>query len=146
MDSIVVVFWYWWVLAFSFLAIEMLVPGFFFMWMAVSGLVTGCVVFLFPGTGLELQLFIFSFLSVLSIIAWRLYAKNIIKASDHPLLNKRSAQYIGRTFNLLEPIQNGQGKIKVDDSIWKVRGQDCDHATKVKVIEVEGTVLIVEAI
>ncbi len=28
------VFWYWWVLAFAFLILEMLTPGFFFMWLA----------------------------------------------------------------------------------------------------------------
>ena len=146
MAALELVFWHWWVLAVTFLAIEMLVPGFFFMWMAVSGFVTGFVVLLFPGTSLDLQLFVFSFLSVISIIVWKVYAKKIPKSSDHPLLNKRATRYIGRTFNLIEAIENGQGKIKVDDSIWKVRGDDCDLETKVRVIAVEGTVLIVETI
>ena len=66
--------------------------------------------------------------------------------SDHPLLNKRGVQYLGRVFSLYEPIKNGQGKIKVDDSIWKVHGEDCDINTQVKVIAVRGTVFEVEKV
>jgi hypothetical protein len=59
-------------------------------------------------------------------------------------LNKRGQQYIGRVFSLYKPIENGEGKIKVDDSIWKVHGEDCDINAKVKVIAVRGTVFDVE--
>ncbi len=53
---------------------------------------------------------------------------------------------MGRVFSLYEPIKNGQGKIKVDDSIWKVQGEDCDITSRVKVIAVRGTVLEVEKV
>ena len=53
---------------------------------------------------------------------------------------------MGRVFSLYEPIKNGQGKIKVDDSIWKVQGADCDITTRVKVIAVRGTVFEVEKV
>ena len=56
------------------------------------------------------------------------------------MLNKRGDQYIGRVFSLYKAIENGEGKIKVDDSIWKVHGQDCDINAKVKVIAIHGTV------
>jgi membrane protein implicated in regulation of membrane protease activity len=59
-------------------------------------------------------------------------------------LNRRAEQYVGRVFTLSEPIVNGTGKIRVDDSSWKVSGADCDANTKVKVISVDGTVLKVE--
>jgi hypothetical protein len=38
--------------------------------------------------------------------------------SDQPKLNRRGEQYVGRTFTLEEPIVNGHGKIRVDDSTW----------------------------
>jgi len=66
--------------------------------------------------------------------------------SDHPLLNKRGSQYIGRVFSLYKPIENGEGKIKVDDSIWKVHGEDCDIKTRVKVTAIRGTVFDVEKV
>jgi membrane protein implicated in regulation of membrane protease activity len=62
------------------------------------------------------------------------------------LLNKRGQQYIGRTFNLYEAIENGQGKIKVDDSIWKVHGEDCPLGSKVRIISARGTVFDIEKI
>lgn len=139
-------FWYWWVLAFAFLILEMLTPGFFFMWLAVSGLITGLIVWLLPTISLNIQVFIFSVFSVLAVTAWRLYGKKYPTVSDQPLLNKRGAQYIGRIFSLHEPIIDGQGKIKVDDSIWKVHGEDCGIQTKVKVTGIRGTVFEVEKI
>ena len=140
------VFWYWWVLAFAFLILEMLTPGFFFMWLAVSGLITGLIVWLLPSLSLNIQVFIFSVFSVLAVTAWKFYGKKYPTETDQPLLNKRGAQYIGRVFILHEPIVNGQGKIKVDDTIWKVHGEDCDINTKVKVTGMRGMVLYVEKV
>ena len=137
-------FWYWWVLALILLAVEILAPGFFFLWMAISGFVTGALVLLLPATSIAIQIFLFSVLSIVTIIIWKFYGKKHPITSDHPLLNKRGDQYIGRVFSLYEPIKNGQGKIKVDDSIWKVHGEDCDINSRVKVIAIRGTVFEVE--
>lgn len=140
-----VVFWYWWVLAVGFLGLEIVVTGFFFLWLAVSGFVVGSVLLLIPSTPFDVQLLLFSLLAVLSVLAWRKYAKTrATVATDHPWLNKRGAQYIGRTFNLVEAIENGQGKIKVGDSFWKVQGEDSPVGAKVKVVAVKGTVFEVE--
>jgi membrane protein implicated in regulation of membrane protease activity len=146
MSEWVFVFWHWWVLALAFLVVEILAPGFFFLWMAISGFVTGAMVWLVPSISMNVQIFVFSILSVVSITSWRFYGKKHPIETDQPLLNKRGAQYIGRVFNLYEPIKNGQGKIKVDDSIWKVYGEDCDINTRVKVIASRGTVFDVEKI
>lgn len=146
MTEMVFVFWYWWVLALILLVVEILAPGFFFLWMSASGFITGAMVWLIPSVSMNVQIFVFSVLSVITITAWRFYGKNHPIETDQPLLNKRGAQYIGRVFNLYEAIENGQGKIKVDDSIWKVHGEDCDINTRVKVIASRGTVFDVEKI
>ncbi|MDD5268800.1 MAG: NfeD family protein [Methylococcales bacterium] len=144
MTELAFVFWYWWVLALILLAVEILAPGFFFLWMAISGFVTGALVLLIPATSMAIQILLFSVLSIVTIISWKFYGKKHTITSDHPLLNKRGDQYIGRVFSLYEPIKNGQGKIKVDDSIWKVHGEDCDINSRVKVIAIRGTVFEVE--
>ena len=140
------VFWYWWVIGFILLVLEILTPGYFFMWMAASGFLTGAIVLLLPATGMNMQIFIFSVLSVVAIIVWKFYGKRHPTESDQPLLNKRGVQYIGRIFNLYQPIKNGEGKIKVDDSIWKVHGEDCDINSRVKVVAIRGTVFDVEKV
>ena len=140
MNEFIVIFWYWWVLALALLVFEILTSGFFFLWMAVSGFVTGLVVWLLPSISVNAQVAMFSVLSLLTISAWRLYGKKRPIKTDQPLLNRRGAQYVGRIFNLHEAIENGQGKIKVDDTIWKVHGEDCAIHCKVKVIASRGTV------
>jgi membrane protein implicated in regulation of membrane protease activity len=146
MNELEIVFWNWWVIALILLVIELLAPGFYFLWMAASGFVTGLLLWLMPALDIKLQIFIFSVLSIVAVIAWKLYGKKHPITTDHPLLNKRGQQYIGRVFSLYQPIENGEGKIKVDDSIWKVHGEDCDIHTKVKVTAIRGTVFDVEKV
>lgn len=144
MGEMEIVFWYWWVVAVGFLAIELLAPGFFFLWLAVSAFVVGSVLLMIPSASFEIQLLLFSVLAVTSILVWRRYVSAKAQESDHPLLNQRGAQYIGRTFTLVTPIENGQGKIKVGDSLWLVQGQDCPLGSKVKVMAVKGTIFEVQ--
>ena len=140
-----IVFWYWWVLSVGFLALEIIVTGFFFLWLSVAAFIVGLEFLLIPSTGFDVQLFLFSVLAVSSIMGWRYYARNHkAEKTDHPFLNKRGAQYIGRTFNLVAPIENGHGKIKIGDSLWLVQGEDCPLGSKVKVLALKGTVFEVE--
>lgn len=144
MSGLEIVFWYWWVLAVGFLAIELLAPGFFFLWLAVSAFIVGSILLMIPVAPFEVQLLLFSVLAVISILVWRRYVSAKSQESDHPFLNQRGAQYIGRTFNLVTPIENGHGKIKVGDSLWLVHGEDCPLGSKVKVVGIKGTVFDVE--
>jgi membrane protein implicated in regulation of membrane protease activity len=146
MTAMTLVFWHWWVLAVIFLVIELLVPAFFFLWMSVAGVITGIIAWLMPSISPESQILIFSVLTIASITAWRIVGKKYVIKTDQPLLNRRGKQYVGRVFNLHEAIENGQGKIKVDDTIWKVYGEDCDIHSKVKVVASRGTVFDVEKV
>jgi hypothetical protein len=86
----------------------------------------------------------FAVLSVVSLIGWRAYQRRHPTVSDQPNLNRRGAQYVGRVFTLDEAIVNGTGKIRVDDTTWKVAGDDRPLGAKVRVTGVAGTVLTVE--
>lgn len=139
-----VTFWQWWIAGLILLVLEVFVPGAFFLWMGVAAGVTGFVLFLAPGTGWEYQLLLFAVLSVVSILVWRIYLLKHPTATDRPMLNRRGEQYVGRMFTLEEPVVNGSGKIRVDDSTWKIEGQDCPRGSRVKVVGVDGTVLRIE--
>ncbi|MGR9071495.1 MAG: NfeD family protein [Gammaproteobacteria bacterium] len=139
-----IVFWYWWIATVLLLIVEILAPGFFFLWIAVSAFVTGGLVLLLPAMAADMQLFVFSSLSVASVAVWRIYFKRHPPASDHPLLNERGEQYVGRIFTLEQPIVNGGGKIRVDDTLWKIRGDDAESGSRVRVVAVKGTILVVE--
>ncbi|MDQ7090879.1 MAG: NfeD family protein [Methylococcales bacterium] len=137
MIAIEILFWYWWVIAVFLLGVEMLSAGFFFLWMSVSAFITGLLLLLFPMI-VEIQLFIFSILSVGSVVAWKRYMRSHPIKSDQPHLNQRNDQYIGRVFTLVTDIDGGDGKIKINRSHWKVEGEDCPVGTRVKIVSVNG--------
>jgi len=137
-------FWHWWVLAIVLIGIEIFAPGAYFMWLGVSAGLVGFLLLAVPGAGWEYQLLAFAVLAVASVAGWRAYQRRHPGESDHPTLNRRGAQYIGRVFTLDAPIVNGAGKLRVDDTTWKIVGQDLPAAAHVRVTGVDGTVLTVE--
>jgi len=146
MELFVADFWHWWMLAVALIIIEIFAPTFFALWLAVAAFLTGLALFLVPEIQWEYQVFLFAILSVASIVLWRHYYNKNPIATDEPLLNRRGEQYIGRVITLQEPIVDGQGKVKVDDSTWKIEGNDCPQGTKVKIISVNNVVFQVEVV
>ncbi len=139
-------FWHWWILAVGMMTLEVLLPTFFFIWLGAAAFVTGIILWLMPSLSWEIQLVIFSVLSIVSVIVSRKYYDNGEVDTDEPFLNRRSEQYIGRVITLKEPIIDGTGKIKVDDSIWKVVGDDCPAGTKIRVVSADNVLLHVEVV
>jgi len=140
-----ITFWHWLIAGVILIALEMAVPGVVFMWIGIAAIITGVVSWASPDLAMEWLLIIFAVLSVLSVVLGRTYLKRNPLQSDHPKLNRRGEQYVGRHFTLSEPIVGGFGKIKVDDSTWKVSGEDMAVGAKVEVVAVDGVVLKVEA-
>jgi membrane protein implicated in regulation of membrane protease activity len=58
-----------------------------------------------------------------------------------PGLNRRAEQLIGSEAALDEPIENGVGRIRLGDTVWRVRGPDLPAGEKVRVVAVEGALL-----
>ena len=83
-------------------------------------------------------------MSLASLVVGRAYLKRNPVGSDEQSLNRRADQYVGLTFTLVEAIVGGHGKVKVDDSIWKVVGPDLPEGTRVRVTGTSATVLEVE--
>lgn len=135
-------YWHWWILGAGLLILEIFAPGAFFLWLAIAAGVTGLATFLLPAMGWEYQLLVFSVLAVVSIVAWRQYLRKHPTETDRPTLNRRGEQYVGRIFTLAEPIVNGEGKVRVDDTTWKIRGEDCAVGARIKIMDVDGTVLV----
>lgn len=139
-------FWHWWILAAIFAAIEIVAPGVFFIWLGVAAALTGLSALFIPGMGWEIEALIFAVLAVASIVFWRNYMKkNNGKDDPASALNRRGEQMIGRTAVLSEPIQNGRGKAKIDDTMWRVEGGDLPAGTQIRVTGVNGAILKVEA-
>ena len=129
------------------LSIEVFVPGFFFLWFGIAAGILGVILLFEPSLSWQIQLILYSLLSVASILVWRNWLNSsLVPPTDQPLLNRRTAQYIGRTFTLEQPIINGRGRIRVDDSWWPIEGKDLPAATVIRVVGVDNTVLKVEPV
>ena len=138
-------FWYWLVAAVIMIVVEMLLPLAYFLWMGVSAFIVGLLLFAIPSIPLLIQVIIFGALSVVTLILYKKHDKANPTVNDEPHLNRRGEQYVGRIFTLHEAIVNGVGKVKVDDSTWKVKGSDMPVGSKVRVLSVDGTVFNVES-
>ncbi len=137
-------FWHWWILAVALVIIEILLPSFFALWLAIAAALTGLILLLFPALGWEWQLLIFAMFAVISIVAWRRYYQKHPIKTDEPLLNRRGEGYVGRELTLSQPIVDGIGKIRLDDSTWKVQGPDCPAGSRVKITGLNNVVFTVE--
>ena len=67
-------------------------------------------------------------------------------ATDHPARSRRAEQYIGQTHVLRESVRDGRGRLVFDDTTWTVRGDDLPKGTRVKVVAIDGAVLIIEKV
>jgi len=139
-------YWHWLVLGVILVILEVLSPGAFFLWLAISAGIVGVLLLLNPGMAWEYQILAFALFSVVSIAVWRMYLKRNPIETDQPTLNRRGEQYVGRLFSLEQAVVNGHGKIRVDDSTWKIEGPDCESGTRVRVIGAAGVVLKFEIV
>lgn len=147
LDDFILNHWAWFVIAMLLLGLEMLAPGVVFMWMAIASAVVGAIVFVMPDLGWEVQFIIFAILSVVSVLAGRMFLKRNPIESEDTTLNQRGHQYIGQIYNLIRDMENGKGKIRIGDSNWSVEGDfEAKEKDKVKVIGVDVTILKVEKI
>lgn len=133
--------WTWWILGLILLAAELAMPGVFLVWIGLGALATGILSLVLWETaywGWQLQFLVFAVLAVVSTLLGRKYLSRGNEVTDEPLLNQRIASLVGRTATLQEPITNGRGRIRLDDTFWPVKGPDLPAGTQVKVVDTGG--------
>src|SRR5690606_26374254 len=86
--------WAWIVGGLVLLALELVLPGGFLLWMGISGVITGLIV-LFQPIGWPLQWLIFGVLSLVSIALWVRWSRSRPTPTDRPELNERASRYVG---------------------------------------------------
>ncbi len=141
-------YWHWLVLGLVLLILEMFAPGAILLWFGVAGLVVGVLQLIFGDLiGPQMQWLLFSIFSIVSIVAWKSYARKhkIDVRDENDTLNQRGKSLIGKEFVLSQAIINGVGKARVGDTYWRVMGPDMAVNARVKVVGFEGASLKVEA-
>lgn len=139
--------WNWLVFGLALLILELLAPGFFFIWFGLAALVTGALAFLLSSTtgfGWQFQTVVFLVLAVIFVLAGRRLFGSRSSDANEPLLNRRGEQLVGQRATLTEPIVNGRGRIRINDTIWRVKGPDLAAGTEVRVIAFDPLSLEIE--
>lgn len=136
-------YWHWWIIATALVVAELLMPGIYLMWLGIAAAITGLLAFV-TGFGWQGQVLVFALLSVASAFLGRVVYTRSTGPTDHPTLNRRAEQYVGRVFTLDQPIVNGRGRLKVADTTWKIVGTDAPAGSRVRVSAADGVVLQVE--
>jgi membrane protein implicated in regulation of membrane protease activity len=137
--------WAWIILGIVLIGAELLAPGNVLIWLGVAALGTGLVDG-FLGLSWQTAFIVYGVLAIGSVFAGRrLMGGRMSGAGAEPFLNRRGDALVGRTFRLSEPLAGGEGRIHVDDSVWRVIGPDLPEGVQVRVLRVEGATLVVEA-
>jgi len=138
--------WSWIILGGILLAVELIAPGTFVLWLGVAAILVGLISFVIDWNWQE-QGVGFVILAVASLVMWwRLIrpARRDEDASDQPFLNRRAQGFVGREFTLEKPIVDGAGTVRMGDTVWRVTGPDCAAGSRVRIARAEGATLFVE--
>jgi inner membrane protein len=135
--------WNWFIAGGILLAIEVMAPGSFMLWLGLSAILVG-VISLVIEWPWQAQFVAFAIFAVASIPIWHRVGRRMGKPGDQPFLNRRQEAFVGRIFTLERPIVDGSGIIRIGDTVWRVTGPDSPAGNRVKVTRAEGAMLVVE--
>jgi len=133
--------WNWLIFGFILMALELAAPGVFLFWLGLAALLVGLVSFVFNPSW-QTQLILFSVFAVAAVPLWRRFALTSTSQSN-PFLNRRTDALVGREFTLEKPIVDGNGTVRIDDTIWRVAGPDAPAGSRVRVVRADGASLTV---
>lgn len=138
----------WWILALVLIAIEVVAPGYFMLWIGIAAAIIGALLWLLPGLSLLAQAIVFALLAFASCAIYGFWLRPRLRRREPSAerLNRRGEQMIGQRYVLAEAIVNGRGKARVGDGQWLVSGPDLPAGRTVEVTGVDGTTLTVRAV
>ena len=134
--------WLWIIAGLILLGLELLAPGVFLIWFGIAALITGVFAFL-TDFGWQADVIVFVVLAVVLVIVGRKYFSGSGQ-SEQPLLNQRARRHVGSVHVLTDPIVDGQGRIRIDDTNWRIEGPNLPSGARVRVTAADGAVLTVE--
>ncbi len=135
--------WFWLSLGLVLGVAEMVAPGFFLMWLGLAALIVGGLDDFRPIT-VAYQVAMFAIVSVLTVFAGKKFLRENPIETEDAKLNDRGARLTGEIVTVVEAITNGNGRVKVGDSVWSARGVDAAIGSRVRVTGADGAVLLVE--
>jgi membrane protein implicated in regulation of membrane protease activity len=139
--------WWAWVILAGLLGLaELHAPGGYLIWIALGAAMTSAVHAAF-GTSLEGQLATFVIGAALSCgVGYFVYRHLPGRRHGEPALNQRHLEMVGARGIVCEAFRNGQGKIRLGDTVWLATGPDLADGAPVTVTAVHGVRLVVQPV
>ncbi|WP_342360962.1 NfeD family protein [Terrarubrum flagellatum] len=125
--------------------LELFAPGVYLLWFGLAGVAVGGLVWFWP---LEFfgELVAFAGFAIVAVaLGYFLTKRATDNEGEQPFLNRRGEQLVGRTVTLSSGIENGVGRLSVDDTIWRAEGPDMPAGSRAVITGVSGTTLMVKA-
>ena len=144
MENFEILYWHWLVLGVVLFLIEVMVPITFFLWLGISALFMGGLLYFFPALTIEFQLVSYGVFAILSLLFSRRAYKRLQNAKGHSSLNKRGQELIGYKFILEEDLKRGTIRQTINGVDWKIAGSNLKKGHEVEVVEVKDLTLIVK--
>lgn len=129
------------------MALEIVAPGVYLLWFGLAALLAGALDAAL-GLGWQTALGAFCVFSILTVALGRWLTRSRFDREDAQpvVLNRRASALVGRVAPLHEAIINGRGAMRIDDTIWRVRGPDAPAGTPMRVLAVDGIGFTVERV
>ena len=137
-------FWDWLALGTVLLILEVFGAGGYLLWIGLAAAAVGVLTFVVPGLSWEWQFLLFGLLSIFTALYWWYRQRSAVRTSYEPNHNLRGQELLGKVFVVHQAIVAGRGKIKVADGVWMAKGPDTPEGAKVRVVGLEGVVIVVE--
>ncbi len=136
--------WAWFIIAVALFLLELSAPGVFFIWLGIAAIATGLLDLVIPMSW-QVEIAVFTALSIVFLVVGRpIVMKRINQETDQPNLNARNQNFVGRRYKLSEPVKGGRGTLTIDDTLWRIRGDDCPVDSWVTITAVDGMELMIE--
>ncbi len=127
--------------------VELLGTSGYMLWSSLSALIIGLLT-RFISISWYLSWILFSVLAITIMLLWWYWLKQKNRTNKKAnLLTQPFSELIGKHYDLIEPIHNGFGRVKIGDSTWRVESKDdLPIGTCVEVIAIKSNTLEVRAI
>lgn len=139
--------WHWASLGVILLILEILGTAGFLIGSSIAAFLMALIISINPDLNWKWQLAIFSSSAILFSVIYLKRFANFNEDTDQPQLNKRASLHIGKMISLQTPVINGEGKIQIGDTFWKVKSNDIlnlDTGAIIEIVDADGMTLIIK--
>ncbi|MEM9243668.1 MAG: NfeD family protein [Pseudomonadota bacterium] len=143
--NILQIWWVWIILAVIFFILDLIFARGYLLVTAIAAVIIAIATLLFGKHSwywYDSSFVVIVIIFVVGLAIYKRWAARHDKLEHH----ERHHRFIGEKVKLKTPIVNGEGQIKLHDTIWIIKGEDMPSGSTVEITAVDGVILHVKAL